>query len=92
MNASAIAAPAVDLEALLERHRSELIGYCSRMLGSASEAEDAVQVGLGRTWGNGWRKRARRSIRSLSWRNSSSVPALPGHGLATSSRQVDELT
>ena len=34
---------AFDLTPLLEGHRVELTGYCYRMLGSAFEAEDAVQ-------------------------------------------------
>ena len=34
---------AVDLTPILEAHRVELTGYCYRMLGSAFEAEDAVQ-------------------------------------------------
>ena len=31
-----------DLERALESHRRELTGYCYRMLGAGSEAEDAV--------------------------------------------------
>src|SRR6476620_4172627 len=39
-----------DLEHQLESHRVELTGYCYRMLGSAFEAEGAVQETMVRAW------------------------------------------
>jgi RNA polymerase sigma-70 factor (ECF subfamily) len=64
---------ATGLEARLEEHRSELTGYCYRMLASPFEAEDAVQETMIRAWRNYERFEGRASLRSWLYRIATNV-------------------
>ena len=82
--------PAVgDLEAQLEQYRPELTGYCYRMLGSAFEAEDAVQDTLLRAWRSLDRFEGRAAFKSWLYRIATNVCLTMLDGRGRRARPMD---
>src|SRR5215212_6427323 len=67
------AASSPELERQLETHRRELTGYCYRMLGSAFDAEDAVQETMVRAWRGIERFEGRAALKSWLYRIATNV-------------------
>src|SRR6476661_6378800 len=65
--------PVSELETRLAQHRSELVAYAYRMLGSPFEAEDAVQETMIRAWRGYDRFEGRAALRSWLYRIATNV-------------------
>ncbi len=72
-----------------EAHRRELTGYCYRMLGSGSEAEDAVQETMLRAWQAADRFEGRSSVRTWLYRIATNVCTDMGRSPQRRARPID---
>ena len=89
MPAPSVTVAPSDLESQLEQYRSELTGYCYRMLGSPFEAEDAVQDTLLRAWRGFGSFEGRSALRSWLYRIATNVCLDMLSGRARRARPID---
>lgn len=68
-----MAGAVVELDPRIDQHRRELTGFCYRMLGSAVDADDAVQEVLVRAWKGLTSFEGRSSIRSWLYKIATNV-------------------
>ena len=73
----------------LEAYRGELVGYCYRVLGASSEAEDAVQETLTKAWRNLDRFEGRSSLRTWLYRIASNTCFDMGGAVQRRARPMD---
>jgi RNA polymerase sigma-70 factor, ECF subfamily len=78
-----------ELELLLEQHRAELTSYAYRMLGSAFEAQDAVQETMLRAWRGFDHFEGRAALRSWLYRIATNVCLDMLNGRQRRARPVD---
>ena len=78
-----------EVAAQLEGYRIELTGYCYRMLGSAAEADDAVQETMVRAWRHAGGFEGRSSLRSWLYRIATNVCLAASEGRRRRALPVD---